>query len=103
MCLVLISVAALNYQHLKGLLSFSLEVLLFPFSPSIALGPQLDSGGIEPPLQLGRDAQGLHSAASSPVEFIAGLHGAFLLTWSLYLLFQCPLPGALLYCHCICE
>lgn len=70
---MLISLAALNYQHAKDLLSFSSEVLLFSFLPFTALGPQLDSGGLEPPLQSGRDAQGLCSAASSPVGLISRL------------------------------
>lgn len=44
--------------------------VLFPL-PLTALGPQLDSGGLEPPLQSGRDAQGLCGVVSSPVGLIA--------------------------------
>lgn len=84
---VLIFLAALNYQHPRGLLSFSLEVQLFSFSPFTALGPQQDSGGLEPPLQ-GR----MPKATVVPSSH-----------WPSCFPLHCPISGDLLRCHPICK
>lgn len=84
----LISLAALNYQHPRGFLSFFLEVQLFSFSSFPALDSQQDSGGLEPPFQ-----GGVPKAAVAP----SFSH------WPSCFPLQCPIPGALLCCHHICK
>lgn len=76
-----------------------LAVLFLSFYCSYS---QLDSRGLEPPLQSGKDAQGLRGALSSPVRLIAELCGAPLLTVFMFDALVSHARGSPCYC-CICK
>lgn len=95
MCLAVTSLAALNYQHPRGLLSFSLEVSLFFFSPFTALIPSWTLEALNHPCSQGRMLKAFvvhcHLLWDSLLNCVVLPYSqsSCLMPW-------CPMPGALL-------